>query len=114
MKDIYVDIDNTICRTKGMDYENSVPIYENIEKVNKLYDTGEYTITYWTARGQKTGINWLHVTLEQFKKWNVKYHNLKLTKPPFDILIDDKVINSIWDWSQDSFDKVVHPPKTNV
>ena len=46
---IYVDIDNTICNTNGMDYENSKPIIKNAKKINKLYEKHE--ITYWTARG---------------------------------------------------------------
>ena len=38
--EIFVDIDNTICYSKGTDYPSSEPITENIEKVNKLYDEG--------------------------------------------------------------------------
>ena len=48
---IFIDIDNTICKTIGSDYENSIPIQENIEKVNKMYEAG-HTITFWTARGK--------------------------------------------------------------
>ena len=33
---IYVDIDNTITKTTGMDYEKAVPLMERINVINKL------------------------------------------------------------------------------
>ena len=55
---IYIDIDDTICKNpKQLDYSASIPIKENIEKANKLYDEG-HLIVYWTARGSSTGIDW--------------------------------------------------------
>lgn len=91
--DIYVDIDDTICKTNGMNYADATPMLENIEKINKLYDQG-HNITYWTARGVKTGLQWREVTENQLKEWGAKYHELHLTKLPFDVLIDDKAINT--------------------
>ena len=41
---IYVDIDNTICKTLGMDYENAKPIKKNIDKINNLYNQGNEII----------------------------------------------------------------------
>lgn len=108
-RDIYVDIDNTICRTKGTDYANAEPIPEHIKRINDLYDTGRFTITYWSARGVKSKINYIDLTIKQFKKWGVKYHNLKLTKPPFDLFIDDKAINAIWGWSPSAINEVLYP-----
>jgi hypothetical protein len=90
---IYVDIDNTIFDTQGMDYEGSKPILNRIEKMNKLYDDG-HTIVYWTARGSGSGKDWSEVTKEQFKRYGVKYHTLKFEKPIYDLFIDDKNINS--------------------
>jgi hypothetical protein len=90
---IYVDIDNTICVTEGTDYNEVKPIPERIEKINKLYDEGN-TIVYWTARGSVTGIDHSELTKKQFKEWGVKYHELKFGKPPYDLFIDDKNINS--------------------
>lgn len=90
----YVDIDETIC-----DYEYGVnkreytlarPIQMNIDKINKLYDEG-HQITYYTARGSATGIDWFEVTKNQLEEWGAKYHNLSVgEKPPYDILICDK------------------------
>ena len=64
---IYVDIDNTICNTQGSDYINSIPRYDQIKKINKLYDQGN-KITYWTARGGHSGKDWSSLTIEQLKK----------------------------------------------
>ena len=91
---IYVDIDETICRTpETRDYKFAIPIRDNILKMNELYDAGN-TIVYWTARGTGSGIDWSEVTKKQFEKWGVKYHELKFGKPIYDLFIDDKNINS--------------------
>jgi hypothetical protein len=91
---IYVDIDETICRSpESRDYKFAVPVVPNIKKINELYDAGN-TIVYWTARGTGSGIDWREVTENQFKKWGVKYHDLKFGKPIYDLFIDDKNINS--------------------
>jgi len=88
---IYVDIDETICYYDGeRDYNLALPLLENIKKINTLYDEGN-TITYWTARGSVTKINWLEVTKTQLSKWGCKYHYLSVgEKPPYDLLICDK------------------------
>ena len=90
---IYVDIDNTITYTINTDYENSKPLYKRIKKINKLYDEGN-TITYWTARGTVSGIDWYNLTKKQLQEWGAKHHHLLLGKPAFDIFIDDKAFNS--------------------
>ena len=90
---IYVDIDNTITYTANMDYPSAVPRMERILKINKLYDQGN-TITYWTARGTKSGINYTELTKGQLVKWGAKHHKLLMGKPAFDLFVDDKVFNS--------------------
>jgi hypothetical protein len=79
--------------TQNMDYENSQPMYDRIEKINKLYDEGN-TIIYWTARGTGSGKDWSDVTKKQFERFKVKYHDLKFGKPIYDLFVDDKNINS--------------------
>ena len=87
---IYVDIDNTICQTTGMDYEKSKPIFENISKINRLYDQGN-EIYYWSARGSVSKIDWHEITLNQLLKWGCKFNGLSVgDKPPYDLLICDK------------------------
>lgn len=88
---IYVDIDETICDYLGeRRYDLAKPIPENIEKINRLYDEG-HTITYWTARGSVTGIDWYQVTENQLQQWGCKLHHLSVgEKPAYDLLICDK------------------------
>ena len=94
MKTVYVDIDETICRSpESRDYSLAIPIVDRIHKINELYDAG-VEIVYWTARGTGSGIDWREVTEKQFEKWGVKYHDLKFGKPIYDLFIDDKNINT--------------------
>ena len=88
---IYVDIDETICFYDGERYyTKAIPNLENIKKIRILYDEG-HTITFWTARGSVTGIDWYDVTKKQLDEWGCKYHHLSVgEKPPYDLLICDK------------------------
>jgi hypothetical protein len=88
-----VDIDNTICRTNGSNYENSVPYTDRISYLNILYDQGN-EIHYWTARGGNSGIDWYHFTKSQLESWGVKYTSFNTGKPSYDLWIDDKAIFS--------------------
>ncbi len=90
---IYVDIDETICYysepLKDYNYEKAEPDMDAIAFINSKYDEG-HTIVYWTARGTVTGTDWYDVTEKQFEKWGVKYHELKMGKPAYDLFICDK------------------------
>jgi hypothetical protein len=90
----YVDIDETICYYDGeRHYKNALPNYERIKKINSLHEQG-HKVVYWTARGGTTGIDWTDLTQEQLTRWGVKYDELKMWKPAYDIFICDKAINS--------------------
>lgn len=95
---VFVDIDETICFFEGdRSYDEAVPNYENIAKINKLYDEG-WIVVYWTARGSTQPDN--HERLERLRKltinqlfeWNAKFHRLEIgdKKPLYDLIIDDK------------------------
>ena len=88
---IFVDIDETICFYEGeRNYPEAKPYLENIKKINILYNKG-HEITYWTARGSFTGIDWFDVTKKQLSDWGCKYHHLSVgEKPTYDLLICDK------------------------
>jgi|SRR6056300_669170 hypothetical protein len=91
---IYVDIDETIAdyhpEDDRKDYSLATPIDINIDKINKLYDEGN-RITYYTARGSLSGIDWYRITKEQLDSWGCKYHTLITGhKPAYDLLICDK------------------------
>jgi uncharacterized HAD superfamily protein len=91
---IYIDIDETICsKPNGLDYTTVNPWYDRIKDVNNLFDYG-HTIIFWTARGTKTGIDWRALTEKQLNDWGVKYHELIMGKPSYDLFIDDKNYNS--------------------
>jgi len=95
---IYVDIDETICEydspqtVEERDYERAVPIKDNIDRINKLYDEG-HKIVYWTARGSLTKINWRPLTHSQLVCWGAKFHELRMDKPFYDLFIDDRTFN---------------------
>lgn len=91
-KVIYVDIDETICNTPtNRDYNSAVPIQENINKINELYDLGN-TIVYWTSRGSRKQLDWYDLTHTQLLSWGVKFHELRVDKPYYDLFIDDKTL----------------------
>lgn len=97
---VRIDIDDTICfyqDNNKLDYSKAIPDYDRIKIINELYDQGHYII-YWSSRGMITKIDWYDVTKQQLCDWGVKYHELKLDKPVFDLLIDDKAFNSVYDY----------------
>jgi capsule biosynthesis phosphatase len=116
------DLDNTICITRDKDYMSSTPDLYVIESINRLHDEG-HVIKIFTARGmgQYTGdihkvynVHFLR-TKNQLDSWNVKYHELILGKPSYDIFVDDKNMtvemfkkNSVRGVIAGSFD-VIHP-----
>lgn len=88
-----VDIDKTILDTSFGDYYTSVPITGRITHINRLYDEG-HKITYCTARGGNSGIDWSEFTKNQLKIFGCKYHQLLMGKPAYDLWIDDKAIHA--------------------
>lgn len=109
-KNIYVDLDDTLCyyaeNTDKTNYSLAVPKIDKITFVNHYYEQGAI-ITIYTARGTLTGIDWRNITEKQLFEWGVKYHNLLFGKPAFDILIDDKVLNSLYHWTDDNIAKIL-------
>ena len=89
---IFVDIDETICHTNLSNYKDSIPNLNSIEYINQLYNKGN-RITYWTARGNKSGSDHTELTSQQLKEWGCLYHELVMGKPSFDLLIDDKTMH---------------------
>jgi hypothetical protein len=91
---IYVDIDETVMDYQPSDdrtdYNLATPIDINIEKINKLYDEG-HTITYYTARGSVSKIDWFPLTQTQLDSAGARYHHLICGhKPAYDLMICDK------------------------
>jgi len=82
------------------EYAETTPYMDRIEKINQLYDEGNY-IVYLTARGMLTCDGdvsaayemWYDITLDQLNKWGCKFHQLMLGKPSADYYIDDKAVS---------------------
>ena len=82
------DIDNTICKTVGSDYNSSKPKKKIINKINKLYKNG-HTIKIYTARYMgrnkdnvyKANKQGYKKTYNQLIKWGLKFHKLSISKP---------------------------------
>lgn len=92
------DIDNTLVRTNGSDYANSVPIQGRIEAVNRLYEEG-HIVFLFTARGSNSGNDYYEFTKNQMNEFGIKHHKLIMGKPDVDMFIDDKAI-SVEEWDK--------------
>ena len=104
-KIICFDIDNVICNTIGKNYKNATPNKKSIKKINELFERG-YMIKLFTGRymgrnnesnvgARKQGYK---MTVNQLKRWKIKYHKLLFGKPSFDLFIDDKSIYFKKNW----------------
>jgi CMP-N,N'-diacetyllegionaminic acid synthase len=107
-KIIAFDLDDVICfRPTGYEdlgpekYLHCKPIQANIKIVNELYDKGNVIVIY-TARGmaQFSGdvsriySELYQITYDCLKTWGVEFHQLVMGKISYDVLIDDKCLNS--------------------
>lgn len=100
-KTIYrCDIDETVCvlgpETEGEDnhpYKRKVPLTERIQKMNRLREEG-HCVAYWTSRGIDSDTDWSHYTRAQLERWGAEYDAVIVGKRRFDLLIDDKAVNS--------------------
>ncbi len=106
-KIIAFDLDDVLCYRTSEDgkvdkYNSCKPIEPMIKIVNECYDDGNTVIVY-TARGMsgfEGNINDIYsnlyqLTLNQLNSWGVKFHQLVMGKIHYDLLIDDKAVNSL-------------------
>lgn len=89
---VMVDFDSTITTGEGdpwwVDSLNEEPDWDMIEVVNDLYKRN-HTIIIYTARREE-----VREETEYFlNKWGVMHHALRMEKPGFDLLIDDRAIS---------------------
>lgn len=108
---IVFDIDDTICSNiRRLSYENCVPDFEVIKKINYLHDVLGFHIILHTARGMiscegnlEKIINKNKKVLEDWlKKYNVQYDELIFCKPIADLYVDDKAMN-LEDFKKETF-----------
>ena len=108
LKTIAFDLDDVICfRSNGYEhlgpnkYDYCEPDQNVIDLVNSLYDDGNKIVIY-TARGMsqyKGNVALIYSelyskTIQQLNDWGLKYNQLVMGKIHYDLLIDDKVLNS--------------------
>ena len=97
MKIVCFDIDGVICNQTDGDYDTAIPNQKIIELINKVFEQG-YEIRIFTSRymgrtnedverSYKMGYEY---TKRQLEDWGVKFHQLQMGKPRYDIFIDDK------------------------
>ncbi len=107
-KTIFFDLDNVICSTNKLkEYRKSAPKKAAIKTINELYKRG-HTIKIYTARGMgkykgnKLLVKKKYYTLtkNQLIKWGVKFHELLMCKPSYDIFIDDKCYGFNLNWTK--------------
>ena len=102
------DLDNTLCLTKGNNYPKAKPKKKLIKLVNELYESG-HIIKIFTARymgrnndnvklAKKQGYK---STFRQLKNWGLNFHELKLGKISYDLIIDDKALGFKKNWHKD-------------
>ena len=105
-KKICFDVDNVICRTIGSNYRLSKPDNKSIKVINSLYDRGFY-IKIFTARymgrfkeNKKKVTNKKKETENYLKKWGLKFDELIMGKPSYDIFVDDKAFGFSSKWKK--------------
>jgi len=85
----FVDIDGVLTNeVEGHDYFSRTPNLRNIAKVNELHERGN-KIVLWSSRfpeDEEATRDWLIVNC-------VKFDELRLGKPQYDAIIDDKTID---------------------
>tara|TARA_Y100000589_G_C27009863_1_gene570384 strand:+ start:40 stop:411 length:372 start_codon:yes stop_codon:yes gene_type:complete len=105
-KIIAFDLDDVLCTRTSNEgdiekYKSCLPNVKMISILNKCYEEG-YKIVIYTARGMSVNKGNIHdiysnlyeLTISQLDKWGIAYHQLVMGKLHFDLLIDDKVVNS--------------------
>lgn len=107
-KIIAFDLDDVICfRPVGYEhlgplkYDYCQPNLNIVQIINELYDEGNKIVIY-TARGmsQFNGdvsliySNLYSRTINQLNDWGLKYNQLVMGKIHYDLLVDDKALNS--------------------
>ena len=71
----YFNMEDTICFTKNEEYLHSIPYYNNIFKINKLYEHGN-EIHFITKRNLINNEKLIDFTKRQLNFWNVNYNTI--------------------------------------
>jgi len=117
LKTIAFDLDDVICyRSEEYEhlgpskYDYCEPNQSVIDLINSLYNEGNKIVIY-TARGMsqyKGNVALIYSelyskTIRQLNAWGLRYNQLVMGKIHYDLLIDDKALNS----SDITYDKII-------
>jgi CMP-N,N'-diacetyllegionaminic acid synthase len=99
IKTVCFDIDGVLCSQVEHDYADAAPNREMIALVNSLYDSGVRIVLHTSrfmgrAKGdadeaRRLGLDF---TRRQLESWGLRYHELFMGKPRYDLLVDDRSI----------------------
>jgi dTDP-glucose 4,6-dehydratase len=96
---ICFDIDGVLCTQVDGNYQDAQPDSPMIDLLNRLYDRGCRIVLHTSrfmgranndpVRAERIGREF---TEAQLARWGVRYHELRMGKPRYDYLIDDRSV----------------------
>src|ERR1700739_208129 len=96
---ICFDIDGVLCNEVAGDYETAQPNVEMIGMLNRLYERGDHILLFTSrfmgrAKGNPEEAERIgrEFTEKQLAGWGVRYHELRMGKPRYDLVIDDRCL----------------------
>jgi len=96
---ICFDIDGVLCDQSEGNYEDVKPHGEMIALLNRLYDRGDWIVLYTSrfmgrCKGDRKEVERIgrKFTELQLTSWGVRYHELWMGKPRYDLVIDDRSV----------------------
>jgi CMP-N,N'-diacetyllegionaminic acid synthase len=101
------DLDGVLCSLTAGDYENATPNVEAIAVANDLYERGARVIIHTARFMGRTGGDpdearrqGLDLTRRQLADWGVRFHELHMGKPSYDVVVDDRAVFFEGDWAR--------------
>jgi len=101
------DLDGVLCNQTTGDYENAIPNREAIAVVNELADRGVRIIIHTSRFMGRAGNDPVEarrqgyeLTSKQLAGWGVRFDELILGKPRYDIVVDDRSVFFEPDWQR--------------
>lgn len=96
---ICFDIDGVLCEQVEGDYAQARPNLDMIAVLNRYYDRGCRIVLHTSRFMGRAGGDVIEAyrlgyefTQQQLASWGVRYHELHMGKPRYDIVIDDRSI----------------------
>jgi len=93
---IFVGVDDVLCMSADSNYGEAVPLIDNIVKINALFDAG-HKIIIWTSRGSLDQMNYWNLTKKQLDEWGVKYTDVGVGKPHYDVMFCSRAHSTVND-----------------